>query len=103
MFCPKCGSLLVPKKSKSSITCSCGYVHKEGGNITFSEEVEAKQEIEVINERDKIETMPLTKADCPKCGHEEARFWTQQTRSADEAETRFFRCEKCSHVWRDAQ
>ena len=55
-----------------------------------------------MDEEDKIKTMPLTKIDCPMCDSEDARFWTVQTRSADEAETRFFRCEKCHHVWRDA-
>jgi DNA-directed RNA polymerase subunit M len=30
-----------------------------------------------------------------------AYFWTQQTRGADEPETRFFKCTKCSHTWRE--
>jgi len=38
---------------------------------------------------------------CPKCGNDEAFFWTAQMRAADEAETRFFRCTKCKHTWRE--
>ncbi|MCB9358328.1 transcription factor S [Candidatus Woesearchaeota archaeon] len=102
MFCPKCGALLVPKRNKKQTTCSCGYVHKEPVNISLSEDVKSEKEIEVLNEEDKLKTLPLTDVDCPECKHTKARFWTAQTRSADEAETRFFRCEKCHHVWRDA-
>ena len=102
IFCPKCGALLVPKRNKKQITCGCGYIHKESVNLSLSEKVEDMAKIEVMDEEDKIKVMPLTKVDCPECENEEARFWTVQTRSADEAETRFFRCEKCKHVWRDA-
>jgi transcription factor S len=104
MFCPKCGSLLIPKKSKKEIKCSCGYLHKdkETAKIKLSDEIQEEKKIEVMNEEDSIKSMPLTKVDCPNCDSEEARFWTAQTRSADEAETRFFRCEKCHHIWRDA-
>ncbi|MBI2108536.1 transcription factor S, partial [Candidatus Woesearchaeota archaeon] len=30
-----------------------------------------------------------------------AYFWLVQTRAGDEPETKFLRCEKCSHTWRD--
>ena len=48
-----------------------------------------------------IETNPLTEAECPKCHNKKARYWTQQTRAGDEPETKFYKCEKCKHVWRD--
>ncbi|MFT4343279.1 MAG: transcription factor S [Candidatus Woesearchaeota archaeon] len=101
-FCPKCGALLIPKKNKNNVTCSCGYVHKESVSLSVSEKIDEQKEIEVMNMQDKIDTLPVTEVECPKCGHDKARFWMMQTRSADEAETRFFRCEKCKHVWRDA-
>jgi len=28
-------------------------------------------------------------------------WWTQQTRSSDEPETRFYRCMKCKKTWRE--
>ena len=37
----------------------------------------------------------------PKCDHKEAWFWTSQTRAGDEAETKFFKCTKCRHTWRE--
>jgi DNA-directed RNA polymerase subunit M len=103
IFCPKCGSLLVPKNNKKALACSCGYTNKEDVNIKLSEQMEAKTKIEVVNEKDDLKTLPTTDVDCPSCKHEKAWFWTQQTRAADEAETRFFRCQKCNHIWRDAQ
>ncbi len=103
MFCPKCGSLLMPKKNKKVLACSCGYTNKEKVNIKLSEKIEKKDKIEVIDEKTDLKSLPQTDVECPKCHHEKARFWTSQTRAADEAETRFFRCEKCSHVWRDSR
>ncbi|MEM3032488.1 MAG: transcription factor S, partial [Nitrososphaerota archaeon] len=39
--------------------------------------------------------------ECPQCGNNEAKWWTVQTRSADEPMTQFFRCTKCGHTWRE--
>ena len=41
------------------------------------------------------------KIDCEKCHNQEGGWWTFQTRSADEPETKFYRCTKCNHTWRD--
>ena len=102
MFCPKCGSLLLPKKegNKKVIICSCGY---KSDNIELTKLTETvkndEQEVEVI-EKD-IEILPKTDAKCDKCGHKTAFFWTLQTRSGDEPETKFLKCVKCGNTWRD--
>ena len=44
--------------------------------------------------------MPVTSANCPKCGHKEAYFWTSQTRSGDEASTLFMNCLVCGKKWK---
>ncbi len=102
-FCEKCGAILVPKKDKgaSKLVCnSCGYISNKRQSLILKEKVEVpkEKEIEVIKER--IETLPKTKEICPRCKHDEAYFWLVQTRAGDEAETRFFKCVKCSHTWR---
>ncbi|GAI81579.1 unnamed protein product, partial [marine sediment metagenome] len=33
--------------------------------------------------------------------NEKAYFWSVQTRSGDEAETKFFKCTKCEFTWRE--
>ena len=103
MFCPKCGSLLLPKKegSKRILVCSCGYKSSGMEPTRITETVNKKgKEVEVIEKTD-FETLPKTKAECEKCGHKTAFYWTLQTRAGDEPETKFLKCEKCRHTWRD--
>jgi len=78
----------------------CSYSTSEKVNLKTSEKMESKQGVSVINEKD-VDVLPTTVAECKKCGHDEAYFWTSQTRAGDEAETRFFRCTKCRHTWRE--
>ena len=102
MFCQKCGSVLLPKKegSKRILVCSCGYKSSGTEKTTITETINRQaKEVEVIEKE--IETLPKTKAECPKCGHKEAYFWTMQTRAGDEPETKFLKCEKCRYTWRD--
>jgi transcription factor S len=98
-FCPKCGSVLV-EKNKSFVCARCGYKSKGKIKIESSEKVNVKPEIGVITDKD-TDTFPVTNATCPKCGGKEAYFWSSQTRAGDEAETRFFKCTKCKHTWRE--
>lgn len=101
LFCPKCGSILTSKKNKKGVLAcgSCGFVQKEIENPKISETLAKKEEVAVIE--NEIDPNPLIDAECSKCGHPQARFWTAQTRASDEPETKFFRCEKCRHTWRD--
>ncbi len=103
MFCPKCGSILLPKKegNKKSLVCSCGYKSADIEQSKIRETVQKKsRKVEVI-EREDFETLPTMKVKCEKCGHGTAYYWTVQTRSGDEPETKFMKCEKCLHTWRD--
>jgi len=101
MFCPKCGSVLFPKneKGKKVFKCSCGYSDKKMEAPKLTEKVTNEDEFPVVDTE--VETLPLTEAECPKCGHDKAYFWTMQTRASDEPETKFFKCEKCKNIWRD--
>ena len=84
----------MPKEGKMS--CSCGYTSEE----TKLKDKKKKAEQVVVVEKSQ-ENLPKTKADCTECGNNEAYFWTMQTRSGDEPETRFFKCTKCNKVWRE--
>lgn len=101
MFCPKCGSLLKTKQQKNKPThyCSCGYSSEVKEATTIKETIDKKDDIIEVVENTEIH--PLTDEDCSKCGHNKAYWWTQQTRAGDEADTKFFKCEKCKHTWRD--
>ena len=102
MFCPQCGSILRPKDKggKKILYCSCGFTKDLGDEKTteIKERVSGGKKIEVL---EAIETHPKIKSNCEKCGNKIAYYWTQQTRGADEPETRFFKCTKCSYTWRE--
>ncbi len=97
MFCPKCGSIMMKKK------CSCGYEAKDIGKLQITENVgngkERKFAVVDAEQDDKI--LPETEAECPKCGNMKAYFWEVQTRAGDEPPTKFLKCTKCKHIWRD--
>lgn len=97
-FCPKCGSVLLNSDKKSKCV-NCGYV-AEKVNLESAEKGKVKSEIAVIDDGEG-EVHPIMEAKCPKCGNKEAYFWMLQTRAGDEASTRFFKCTKCKHTWRE--
>ncbi len=98
-FCPKCGSVLVQKKKRFACP-KCRYVSKEKVKLVSSEKVAKKIKIDVLHEKES-NVWPVVSETCPKCGHCKAYYFTAQTRAGDEAETRFFKCVKCKHSWRE--
>lgn len=103
-FCEKCGTILVAKERKNKVVLickKCGYKTKNYKPLEVSEDIEKKPLDDVVIIEKKEESLPKTKVICPKCGHKEAMWWLQQTRSIDEAPTLFLRCLKCKHSWRE--
>jgi len=98
-FCPKCGAVLI-KKKKNDGCPRCNYSAKTKIKLKTSEKVDARKEIHVVSEKD-VEVHPVITEECKKCGNDKVYFWTVQTRAGDEAETKFFKCTKCGHTWRD--
>ncbi len=101
MFCPKCHTLMFPDKQTKELVCRrCDHREKiSKGSKKITDKAESKKEILILDET--TETTPKTKAECPECGNNEAYYHLRQTRAADEPETKFYRCTKCSHTWRD--
>jgi transcription factor S len=94
-FCPKCGSLLTGK------ACSrCDYKSDEEITLETSQTIVALKEVAVVTEGEN-EVFPIVEIICKKCKHPQAFFWTKQTRSGDEAETKFYKCTKCKYTWRE--
>ncbi len=100
-FCPKCGAVLVQKTKKDGCP-RCNYSSKNKIKLKTSEKIGEKKRINVVSEKDS-EIHPVIEEICPKCDNKKAYFWTMQTRAADETETKFFKCTKCAHTWRDYQ
>jgi DNA-directed RNA polymerase subunit M len=106
-FCDKCGGLFIPKKSKTKVMLICRRCGKKkyakgkkSMKLTVST-VKKVKKIVVVSKKQKFEALPKTTAQCPKCENSKAFWWMQQTRAADEAPTRFHKCTKCGHVWRE--
>ena len=98
-FCPKCGSVLIPRRKNFGCT-RCNYTTHDKIKIEVREKIAEGKEVGVVKEKD-IDVMPIVSEQCPKCDSDVAYFWTSQTRAGDESETKFFRCKKCGHTWRD--
>ena len=102
-FCKKCHSLMVPvKKGKvAHMKCrKCGFQSKGAVKAMKIVEKMQKKKGVVLLEKDEV-NLPSTDKPCPECDNPKAYYWLQQTRSADEPPTQFFRCTKCKHVWRE--
>ncbi|WP_054845203.1 transcription factor S [Sulfuracidifex tepidarius] len=106
-FCPKCNSMMSPRKSqgKSVYKCpKCGYEEEMKQSVIITNKVKhsVKEKTLVLEDGEKPEGAQLMKGvSCPACGNNEAYFWMLQTRSADEPATRFYKCTKCGKVWRE--
>ena len=103
-FCPNCEVRL--KNDNGLLSCpKCEYVKKEKiDKPTKKKSEEVSSEFLVMEESDLNQAKGLEstiKIDCEKCHNQEGVWWTFQTRSADEPETKFYRCTKCNYTWRD--
>ncbi len=105
-FCPKCNCVLLEDRKKKVLVCrKCKYEKPLAGGEgqRFVEALNSKPAELIVKDGDKKKdnTLPVTKAECKKCGNLEAYYWMMQTRSADEPSTRFYRCTKCNFTWRE--
>ena len=98
---------MLPSKSDEGLVLKCrkcGF-EKASGTDAYKivKKIERSPKTETVILRDEIDyiTLPTVSTECPKCGNRKAFYWTLQTRRADESETRFYRCTKCSNVWRE--
>jgi DNA-directed RNA polymerase subunit M len=102
-FCPSCEVRL--KNDNGLLSCpKCKYVKEKIDGHAKEKSKEVDSEFLVMEESDLKQSKALestVRIDCEKCHNQEGVSWTFQTRSADEPETKFYRCIKCNHTWRD--
>lgn len=99
-FCPKCGAMMGPVDGVLKCN-SCGYSEEktiDDEKYKVSKKIEAKETVKMMGED--VDVNPRTEETCPECGNNTATYKLLQTRSADEAPTRIFKCTKCKHTWR---
>lgn len=107
-FCKECGAMLSPKKVEEKIIMICPKCG-EGRELSKDEQKLPQdlgknndESILVIENPDDLNTMPTKPMLCKKCDKKQkTAYWTVQTRSGDEAPTRFYRCTVCKTTWRE--
>lgn len=99
-FCPKCKSMMVP--------CNGTFKCRKCNEVAFIDDQESLTFTSSAKDRDitilegKIdEGLPTIDVVCTECKNKKAYWWLRQLRSADESETRFFKCTNCGHTWRE--
>lgn len=102
-FCPKCKTMMVPVKGKLKCrNTKCGFVKEVDADKVpqVSKVLRDDREVTVLEDNGD-QGLPTTSTRCEECGHNVAYWWLRQLRSADESETRFFKCTKCGATWRE--
>ena len=96
---------MLPKKVNGNsvmICSSCHYTDTGKPKKIVDKGNKEKSEVNLeIVEKDNDSHLPTSDVKCSKCGNKKAYYWLVQTRAGDEPETKFFKCTKCKHVWRD--
>ncbi len=105
-FCPRCQSLMVPRKvgGKTVYKCpNCGYEEEVTSSSKLTQAIRhsEKEKTLLIDQEVPTGAQKIKGVLCPNCGNDEAYFWILQTRRADEPPTRFYKCTKCGKVWRE--
>jgi len=84
------------------VCTQCGHeTPRDAGAEAEMVTTQAQEESEIIESGGGSSGLPTTSADCPECDNDEAYWYMQQIRAADESETRFFVCTECEHKWRE--
>ena len=83
--CRKCG---VSEETKSR-------------KLIVKEEINEIADVPIVDMEANQDKMSTIEIKCNKCKNNKAMWWMQQTRSGDEPATRFFKCVKCGHTWRE--
>ena len=79
---------------------SCDYTNdmSDDNQYEVAGKINESEGVKMLGED--VDVGPVTNETCPECGNDKATYKLLQTRSADEAPTRIFKCTKCKHTWR---
>ena len=103
MFCPNDKAMMRPVNGV--LTCpKCGATKTTaaGQNVVKTKSVDDVKKSVMEDATSKVSLLPTTEEyACEKCGNSKAYYYMRQTRSADEATTRFLECTKCGYKWRE--
>ncbi|KAK9730463.1 Transcription factor S-II (TFIIS) [Popillia japonica] len=106
-FCSDCGSILPLLRDHGNVicyTCEKEYSVDVFGDkkiqytIYFNSQEALAKNVDRKNQKSNEEDEgPVVDRKCPKCGNDKMSYATLQLRSADEGQTVFYTCTKCSY------
>jgi len=110
-FCPKCKNLIMVRVNGTGHCSNCSFQCQS--DVLVRKEIvatsqrsmpqrwleSAEEKKKRLKKKDEADQATVSEQ-CPKCNHDRASFYTMQLRSADEGQTVFYTCLKCSHKWR---
>ena len=103
MFCPNDKAMMRPVNGV--LTCpKCGATKQSqaGQMVVKGKAVDDVRKSVMEDAANKMDLLPTTEEYvCEKCGNGKAYYFMRQTRSADEATTRFLECTTCGYKWRE--
>jgi len=106
----ECGGMLRPlrNKGKDVLVCrKCGKETKlcddERDDFTTKGASHAVPQslVPIIDREKQLSKLSTINVECPKCKNVGVIWWMVQTRGVDEPPTRFYKCVKCDHTWRE--
>jgi len=105
-----CGGMLSPSRNKGKDVLVC---RKCGASTKFNEEerndftttgasrAAPKSIVPIIDSEKQLSKLSTINVECAKCKNIGVIWWMVQTRGVDEPPTRFYKCVKCGHTWRE--
>jgi DNA-directed RNA polymerase subunit M/transcription elongation factor TFIIS len=100
MFCKKCGSLLVPKKTSYGkwMACTKGCTQPELNQDSQTLNIKNKDQAKKIEVDDGSNHLAVHDHKCPKCGFDKAELIEISCGYSDEDNVYRMKCGKCGHV-----
>ncbi|KAI3381207.1 hypothetical protein SNEBB_008631 [Seison nebaliae] len=100
-FCQYCGSIFASASGKKITSITCDICKKKGDmktflGITTTQVITFDPIANKASSGDDIDESNYIEHLCKKCGNDEMKYKTIQTRSADEGQTVFYTCAKCN-------
>lgn len=105
LFCPQCNNLLDYPGDEDFVVCTvCGErqdssVFESRPFVTRSRHRHSPISTDDEPKASATNEGAVIKERCPKCGNPEMTFHTMQLRSADEGQTVFYVCPKCTYKY----
>ncbi|ETW77472.1 hypothetical protein HETIRDRAFT_52235 [Heterobasidion irregulare TC 32-1] len=107
-FCSECNNLLYPKADQQRramvYACRiCAYSEIGDNSCVYRNDLltVTKEQVGVTTDLGVDPTLPHSNIPCPKCNHEDAVFYQDQSKRKETRMILFFVCTKCNHSFMD--